>query len=1587
MKPIIISTTELPLPQFVDIFKFLPNSELDELKKNKRVKIQFKALIFPKPNYCTIYFVWYSNSILPNLLNESTSSTKKISKIHVNILYAFNNNNEDLTKYNSKIQLELQLIKNNYSNISNSDFIINYFSLIKNQENNHVDRKIIGSPGEFNTANPVAFVKKIKRDNYEEIEKYDENDIEKEILKGLPLLKIKSNDNIQNLFNNWKIKKITFSNNMNIDFTRLKIKHIRLDNGHIIDFNNSYNILIYGYKETNYSEINKKIFSNFKWRLQLKTIKDDNKENEKSFINEMSFIEILIKENQLIESTNITTINVSNLDITQIITNNTNTDLLQTDRDLYINDNYNILSYDGGGLRGVMSVIISQAIEFFTGIPLSNCFHLIGGTSTGGLISLGVGLKSLTLTEMEKLYDDTGMIIFGDPAKNFISHYVLEKYNTEKLKRLFLQENNFGQDWLESYKAGDFYPKNESNDYSSETSYKNIRYLWKKDISSDYSPRIPYVFVVSSQIKSDGIKGVLFCNYDENQQENPANNNKPKNYTSYILEKNRLPDTKIKLKHITQAPIYKAARATSAAPTFFKPLRIPSISLEYPENDEESLEISISNYPYLEIEEKNMNNIIGLLNEIKHSYSNLNIKIEDSLDVVLELNSKSKKFKLLITSGRNELEQIINNNKSWNEEVYNDGGIYANNPSLIALNEAKNIFGKFFCFVSIGTGVYNAIDSPSKIKSAEIPIKEPPLILTRLPKVLQSLIPSITESENTADILNNLSFDSSKIFRFNVPLSKNIDLGAADNTGSFSDSNYSEMKSATYTYLNSNEIQSQLKKLAYLLRDNNRIFGSITQYYSPGSFLYFKKQTTKTLNGYNKKKVIIQQFQCLQEKDLFNSKLQNISKLACEYPYLYQIVGILGKSALLQKFQLFSLNDYIDFIIKKSDNFIELINDNSYKEFWTNSFQKIRSNKKNDKEPILLENNPEEFYKKISNILDKDLIKIIKESLKNFVKEFDSLFTGFLYTLKWFNETQKEILKNYGECKNNILNAYSELVYLFDLIKNGIENQTEKKIMEDIIIRQKKFLNDSLLKIPYYFYELTLSKILNKIRFEQDIGELKKVVEIVYEELNKYKKFTVSHLDPRDKTKKINIYYPHTLYKPVDELEIYSFEGLTKFFNLWQEEYFSVNILNSEKNNAMISDMQSSSFIPLIVELNVSNGLKNDYSQLKLNSKEFSLDITQTRYYIRQFLYENYQNKDFDVLLNLKDIEILTECIWFLKTPTEFEKKLIFVSIFLKLVIQFNSQKQKYIQNNAINSDYMQIENKSNSEQTVGYIPINNEININQQPNPMELDNNERLTTHFNINDIIEEKSKNYINKNKKLQHRKPGTKNDMFKKLHEIVNLKKKIALDSSEDSLSYDIEIRNIIKLEEQYFTNEDDYDLKTQNIEIFKNLLSKIIGFSVLIRSLEEQKRKSGGLQRIFKNYHKSQLEIERPFILLKNQQERIENEIAKDANDLLNNITTKQGVFNLKTINMISNEKYDEDIQKLKDVYIKVEEESDKRESGMQEVINALLTLCDELNAKKMGMAVKAVNIANKGWNFWNIFTECSEQLWGVSSDNN
>ena len=72
---------------------------------------------------------------------------------------------------------------------------------------------------------------------------------------------------------------------------------------------------------------------------------------------------------------------------------------------------FRILSLDGGGIKGAFTASVLATLEEDTGYAVADHFDLIAGTSTGGIIAIGLGL-GLPARRICDFYAEKGSTIF-----------------------------------------------------------------------------------------------------------------------------------------------------------------------------------------------------------------------------------------------------------------------------------------------------------------------------------------------------------------------------------------------------------------------------------------------------------------------------------------------------------------------------------------------------------------------------------------------------------------------------------------------------------------------------------------------------------------------------------------------------------------------------------------------------------------------------------------------------------------------------------------------------------------------------------------------------------------------------------------------------------------------------------------------------------------------------------------------------------------------------------------------------------------------------------------------------------------------
>ena len=114
-----------------------------------------------------------------------------------------------------------------------------------------------------------------------------------------------------------------------------------------------------------------------------------------------------------------------------------------------------VLSIDGGGIRGIIPALVLAHLEQQTGRPCSELFDLMVGTSTGGMLALGLALDNdegnalFTAQQLVKLYEEHGAQIFEQSLwrkVRSVGGMLEEAYSHEALEAIL--DRYFGENAL-----------------------------------------------------------------------------------------------------------------------------------------------------------------------------------------------------------------------------------------------------------------------------------------------------------------------------------------------------------------------------------------------------------------------------------------------------------------------------------------------------------------------------------------------------------------------------------------------------------------------------------------------------------------------------------------------------------------------------------------------------------------------------------------------------------------------------------------------------------------------------------------------------------------------------------------------------------------------------------------------------------------------------------------------------------------------------------------------------------------------------------------------------------------------------------
>ena len=96
-------------------------------------------------------------------------------------------------------------------------------------------------------------------------------------------------------------------------------------------------------------------------------------------------------------------------------------------------DAFQVLSLDGGGIRGIFTAAVLAGLEEDLGHAILDHFDLVVGTSTGGIIALGLG-AGLRPREILEFYLSTRHAIFPNPRLRRVRQLFRAKYRPDGLE-------------------------------------------------------------------------------------------------------------------------------------------------------------------------------------------------------------------------------------------------------------------------------------------------------------------------------------------------------------------------------------------------------------------------------------------------------------------------------------------------------------------------------------------------------------------------------------------------------------------------------------------------------------------------------------------------------------------------------------------------------------------------------------------------------------------------------------------------------------------------------------------------------------------------------------------------------------------------------------------------------------------------------------------------------------------------------------------------------------------------------------------------------------------------------------------------
>ena len=211
-----------------------------------------------------------------------------------------------------------------------------------------------------------------------------------------------------------------------------------------------------------------------------------------------------------------------------------------------------VLALDGGGTRGLVTIAMLKELERVSGRRVQELFDVIGGTSTGGLLALGLQ-EGYSLTQLEEHYHTLAAEVFRTPWREGRDGHA----RAAGLGNLLVTGATYKAHSLESVfkkllgQAKPMLDRRAEQEVSFRAAQEASQAMPAADTRPPPPPPPPNAFVIACLASQTPLAPYLFRNYELRDD---------------VVEPHAVVEP---LQGTSEAAAWEALRATTAAPSFF----------------------------------------------------------------------------------------------------------------------------------------------------------------------------------------------------------------------------------------------------------------------------------------------------------------------------------------------------------------------------------------------------------------------------------------------------------------------------------------------------------------------------------------------------------------------------------------------------------------------------------------------------------------------------------------------------------------------------------------------------------------------------------------------------------------------------------------------------------------------------------------------------------------------------------------------------------------------------------------------------------------------------------------------------------